>query len=114
MHKRTKQRKRNHLSSSNSAIRVASIVQKSITRGRSTFVEMRTISDLVYYNINPKIDSLRFRINNTEYLILRSILHAFLRGYEHILSSNVSMTGCTRKTTGHRLRYCSAPRYNRD
>jgi hypothetical protein len=44
-----------------------------------------------YYNINLKIESLRFRINNTEYLELRSILHAFLRGYEHILSSNGSI-----------------------
>jgi hypothetical protein len=91
MHKRIKQRKRNHLSYFNSTIRGASIVQKCITRGRSTFVEMRATSDLVYYNINLKIESLRFRINNTEYLELRSILHAFLRGYEHILSSNGSI-----------------------
>jgi len=54
-------------------------------------VEMRATSDLVYYNINLKIESLRFRINNTEYLELRSILHAFLRGYKHILSSNGSI-----------------------
>jgi hypothetical protein len=85
------QRKRNRLSYSNSTIRLASIVQKSITRGRSTFVEMRATSDLVYYNINLKIESLRFRINNTEYLELRSILHPILRGYERILSSNGSI-----------------------
>ena len=54
-------------------------------------MEMRATSDLVYYNINLKIESLRFRINNTEYLELRSILHAFSRGYEHILSSNGSI-----------------------
>jgi hypothetical protein len=90
MHKWTKQRKRNRLSYSNNTIRLASIVQTSVTRGRSTFVEMRATSDLVYYNINLKIKSLRFRINNTKYLELRSILHAFLRGYEHILSSNGS------------------------
>jgi hypothetical protein len=80
MHKWIEQRKRNRLSYSNSTIRHVSIVQKSITRGRSTFVEMRATSDLVYYNINLKIESLRFRINNTEYLELRSILHAFLKG----------------------------------
>jgi hypothetical protein len=90
MHKWTKQMKRNRLSYSNNTIRLASIVQKSVTRGRSTFVEMRATSDLVYYNINLKIKSLRFRINNTKYLELRSILHAFLRGSEHILSSNGS------------------------
>jgi hypothetical protein len=54
-------------------------------------VEMRATSDLVYYNINLKIESLRLRINNTEYLELRSILHAFLKGHEHILSSNGSI-----------------------
>jgi hypothetical protein len=88
MHKSIRPQKNRQISNLNGTIRIAAIIQKSMTTGRSSYVEMRAVSRLVVYNIKSRVNSIKPLISNSNYPELLSISAVMSNGYEFTLTPN--------------------------
>lgn len=88
MHKSIRPQKSRQVSNLNGTIRIAAITQKSMTTGRSSYVEMRAVSRLVVYNIKSRVNSIKPLISNSNYPELLSISTGMSNGYEFTLTPN--------------------------
>jgi hypothetical protein len=88
MHKSIRPQKNRQVSNLNGTIRIAAIIQKSMTTGRSSYVEMRAVSRLVVYNIKSRLNSIKPLISNSNYPELLSISAVMSNGYEFTLTPN--------------------------
>ena len=71
-------------------VRIASIVQKGMTTGRSSYVEMRSLDRLTSHNIMTKVSSLRKSEKLSVELddLLSRIAQAVSEGYTKVLTPN--------------------------
>src|SRR6185437_2700267 len=69
-------------------IRISANMQKSITSGRSSYVEMRAASRVFAYNVSQRVNSMTSRLVNTRYSRLMSLFSDFFTGYEYTLTPN--------------------------
>jgi hypothetical protein len=69
-------------------VRIAANMQKSITSGRSSYVEMRAASRVFAYNVSQRVNSMTSRLINTRYSRLMSLFSDFFTGYEYTLTPN--------------------------
>ena len=88
MHKSIRPQKNRQVSNLNGTIRIAAIIQKSMTTGRSSYVEMRAVSRLVVYNIKSRVNSIKPLISKSNYPELLSISTGMSNGYEFTLTPN--------------------------
>jgi hypothetical protein len=69
-------------------IRMASNMQRSITSGRSSYVEMRAVSRIVAHNMKAMINSMRSTTNDHISVELSAISSAISNAYEFTLTPN--------------------------
>lgn len=72
-------------------VRIASIVQKGIDTGRSSYVEMRSLDRLISHNIKGRVSKIRKSIRlSTELddLLTKTLLHIVSEGYTKVLTPN--------------------------
>ena len=69
-------------------IRMASNMQRSITSGRSSYVEMRAVSRIVAHNMKAMINSMRSTTNDHSSVELSAISSAISNAYEFTLTPN--------------------------
>jgi predicted alternative tryptophan synthase beta-subunit len=71
-------------------VRIASIVQKGMTSGRASYVEMRSLDRLTNHNIKTKIHALKksTRLNAELEDLLAKIPQAVSDGYTKVLTPN--------------------------
>lgn len=71
-------------------MRIASIVQKGMTTGRSSYVEMRALERLTHHNISTKIQAIRSSAVGKDDIaeVLSRILSAVHGGYVDVLTPN--------------------------
>jgi len=69
-------------------VRIAANMQKSITSGRSSYVEMRAASRVFAYNVSQRVNSMTSRLINTRYSRLMSLFSDMFTGYEYTLTPN--------------------------
>jgi tRNA(His) 5'-end guanylyltransferase len=69
-------------------VRIAANMQKSITSGRSSYVEMRAASRVFAYNVSQRVNSMTSRLINTRCSRLTSLFSDFFTGYEYTLTPN--------------------------
>ncbi len=71
-------------------VRIASIVQKGITTGRSSYVEMRALDRLISHNIKTKASMLKksLKLNGELQDVLIKVPQAVLDGYASVLTPN--------------------------
>jgi hypothetical protein len=71
-------------------VRIASIAQKGITSGRSSYVEMRALDRLTSHNIKSKVQSIRksLKLNSKLEEIVLKISHGTSESYTKVLTPN--------------------------
>ncbi len=72
-------------------VRIASIVQKGIATGRSSYVEMRSLDRLISHNIKAKVSEIKKSIRlSTELddLLTKTLFHTVSDGYTRVLTPN--------------------------
>ena len=71
-------------------VRIASIVQKGMARGRSSYVEMRALDRLTKHNIKTKVGGLKklLKLNTELEDLFAKILQAVSDGYTRVLTPN--------------------------
>lgn len=71
-------------------VRIASIVQKGMARGRSSYVEMRALDRLTSHNIKTKASALQksLKLNAELQDLLIKVPQAILEGYTRVLTPN--------------------------
>ena len=69
-------------------VRIAANMQKSITSGRSSYVEMRAASRVFAYNVSQRVNSMTSRLINTRYSRIMSLFSDSFTGYEYTLTPN--------------------------
>lgn len=71
-------------------VRIASIAQKGITSGRSSYVEMRALDRLTSHNIKSKIQTIRksLKLNSKLEEIVSKISHGTSESYTKVLTPN--------------------------
>ena len=77
-------------------VRVASIIQKGMATGRSSYVEMRALDRLTKHNIKIKVESLKKSLRpGTELESLKGeILEVVSEGYTKVLTPNGIVRKC--------------------
>jgi hypothetical protein len=88
MHKPVRRQKRKQYPKLNTMVRAASTMQRGITTGHASYVEMHTANNLVARNIKLRINSMKTSMDKDTYDELISILPAMLSGYELTLTPN--------------------------
>ena len=90
MHKNNFRRQRRLESRTDETVRIASIAQKGMTTGRSSYVEMRALDRLTSHNIKAKVLALKksFKLNGELEDILSKILYAMSESYTRVLTPN--------------------------
>lgn len=83
-----RQQKRRRVSKLSGTVRTASIVQKSIKTGRSSYVEMRSVSRTFNYNIINTLNSIKSFGTKDISSQLSFIMPSLAEGYEHTLTPN--------------------------
>jgi hypothetical protein len=71
-------------------VRIASIVQKGMTTGRSSYVEMRSLDRLTNHNIKNKVAALKksLKLNAELDDLLTKVAQAVSAGYTKVLTPN--------------------------
>jgi hypothetical protein len=71
-------------------VRIASIAQKGMTSGRSSYVEMRALDRLTSHNIKTKVHAIRksFKLSSELEDLLSKISHAMTESYTKVLTPN--------------------------
>ncbi|HEV8405525.1 MAG TPA: hypothetical protein VGQ13_06430 [Nitrososphaera sp.] len=89
MHKNFRRQRRleSHL---DETVRIASIVQKGMARGRSSYVEMRALDRLTKHNIKTRVTALKksLKVNAELDDLLTKIPQAVSDGYTKVLTPN--------------------------
>lgn len=90
VHKNNFRRQRRLESRLGETVRIASIVQKGMTSGRSSYVEMRSLDRLTNHNIKTKVHALKksTKLNVELEDLLVKILQAVSEGYTKVLTPN--------------------------
>jgi cell fate (sporulation/competence/biofilm development) regulator YlbF (YheA/YmcA/DUF963 family) len=91
VHKNNFRRQRRLESRLGETVRIASIVQKGMTTGRSSYVEMRSLDRLTNHNIKTKVHALKkksTRLNAELEDLLAKIPQAVSDGYTKVLTPN--------------------------
>jgi hypothetical protein len=90
VHKNNFRRQRRLESRTDETVRIASIAQKGMTTGRSSYVEMRALDRLTSHNIKAKVLALKksFKLNGELEDILSKILYAMSESYTRVLTPN--------------------------
>jgi hypothetical protein len=90
VHKNNFRRQRRLESRTDETVRIASIAQKGMTTGRSSYVEMRALDRLTTHNIKSKVLALKksFKLNGELEDILSKILYAMSESYTRVLTPN--------------------------
>ena len=72
------------------AVRIASIAQKGMTTGRSSYVEMRALDRLTSHNIKTKIQTIKksFKLNSRVEELMSKISQGMSESYTKILTPN--------------------------
>ena len=76
-------------------VRIASIAQKGMTSGRSSYVEMRALDRLTSHNIKTKVHAIRksFKLNSELEDLLSKISQAMTESYTKVLTPNGIVRG---------------------
>ncbi len=71
-------------------VRIASIAQKGITTGRSSYVEMRALDRLTSHNIKTKVNAIKksFKLNSKLEDLAAKISQAMSESYTKVLTPN--------------------------
>jgi hypothetical protein len=71
-------------------VRIASIAQKGMTTGRSSYVEMRALDRLTNHNIKAKVHAIRksLKLSSTLEDLLSKISQAMTESYTKVLTPN--------------------------
>jgi hypothetical protein len=90
VHKNNFKRQRRLENHADETVRIASIVQKGMSSGRSSYVEMRALDRLTSYNIKTKVYVLKksFKLDAELDSILSKISQAMSEGYSKVLTPN--------------------------
>ncbi|MGI0048497.1 MAG: hypothetical protein ACREAW_03055 [Nitrososphaera sp.] len=90
MHKNNFRRQRRLESRLGETVRIASIVQKGMNTGRSSYVEMRSLDRLTNHNIKTNVHALKksAKLNAELEDLLAKILQAVSEGYTKVLTPN--------------------------
>ena len=90
MHKNNFRRQRRLESRADETVRIASIAQKGMTTGRSSYVEMRALDRLTSHNIKTKVLALKksFKLNGELEELLSKISQAMSESYTRVLTPN--------------------------
>jgi hypothetical protein len=90
VHKNNFRRQRRLESRADETVRIASIAQKGMTTGRSSYVEMRALDRLTSYNIKTKVHVLKksFKLNAELEDLLSKISQAMSESYTKVLTPN--------------------------
>jgi hypothetical protein len=90
VHKNNFRRQRRLESRPDETVRIASIAQKGMTTGRSSYVEMRALDRLTSHNIKTKIHVLKksLKLNSELEDLLSKILQAMSESYTKVLTPN--------------------------
>ena len=77
------------------AVRIASIAQKGMTSGRSSYVEMRALDRLTSHNIKTKVHAIRksFKLSSELEDLLSKISQAMTESYTKVLTPNGIVRG---------------------
>ena len=72
------------------AVRIASIAQKGMTTGRSSYVEMRALDRLTSHNIKTKVQTIKksFKLNSKVEELMLKISQVMCESYTKILTPN--------------------------
>jgi hypothetical protein len=76
-------------------VRIASIAQKGMTSGRSSYVEMRALDRLTNHNIKTKVQAIRksFKLSSELENLLSKISQAMTESYTKVLTPNGIVRG---------------------
>jgi predicted alternative tryptophan synthase beta-subunit len=90
VHKNNFRRQRRLESRLGETVRIASIVQKGMTTGRSSYVEMRSLDRLTNHNIKTKVHALKksTKLNAELEDLFTKIPQAVSEGYAKVLTPN--------------------------
>lgn len=90
MHKNNFRRQRRLESRADETVRIASIAQKGMTTGRSSYVEMRALDRLTSHNIKTKVLALKksFKLDGELEDLLSKISQAMSESYTRVLTPN--------------------------
>jgi hypothetical protein len=90
VHKNNFRRQRRLESRADETVRIASIAQKGMTTGRSSYVEMRALDRLTSHNIKTKVLALKksFKFNGELEDLLSKISQAMSESYTRVLTPN--------------------------
>jgi hypothetical protein len=90
VHKNNFRRQRRLESRADETVRIASIAQKGMSTGRSSYVEMRALDRLTSHNIKTKVLALRksFKLNSELENLLTKISQAMSESYTKVLTPN--------------------------
>jgi hypothetical protein len=90
MHKNNFKRQRRLESRLGETVRIASIVQKGMATGRSSYVEMRALDRLTNHNIKTRVDGIKksVKLNGELEDLLSKIPPAMSDGYAKVLTPN--------------------------
>lgn len=90
MHKNNFRRQRRLESRADETVRIASIAQKGMTTGRSSYVEMRALDRLTNHNIKTKVLALKksFKLDGELEDLLSKISQAMSESYTRVLTPN--------------------------
>jgi hypothetical protein len=71
-------------------VRIASIAQKGITSGRSSYVEMRALDRLTSHNIKSKVQTIKksLKLNSKLEDVVLKISHGMSESYTKVLTPN--------------------------
>ncbi|MGA7898742.1 MAG: hypothetical protein WCA39_07750 [Nitrososphaeraceae archaeon] len=84
-------KKRERVSSLDNTFRIASILQKSINTGRSSYVEMSKVSQIVSFNMKSQLDSIRPEIACGYYKDAINLFDQLSFCYENTITPNGSI-----------------------
>jgi hypothetical protein len=90
VHKNNFRRQRRLESRADETVRIASIAQKGMSTGRSSYVEMRALDRLTSHNIKTKVLALKksFNLNGDLEDLLSKISQAMSESYTRVLTPN--------------------------
>jgi hypothetical protein len=90
VHKNNFRRQRRLESRLGETVRIASIVQKVMATGRSSYVEMRALERLTNHNIKTRVDEIKksVKLNSELEDLLSRIPQAMSDGYAKVLTPN--------------------------
>ncbi len=90
MHKNNVRRRRKLESNLSETVRIASIVQKGVETGRSSYVEMRSLARLTSQNVRAKAHLIQSSLKKDDPLnvVLKNLATEMYEGYTGVLTPN--------------------------